>query len=82
MFLHPKIFQQPFPNPNLNIGKICARNEGRCQSYEGDYTPYPLHSPIVCHTCFESSGNEDSYFYLFLKHLQKQGTNHKLTNFL
>ena len=48
MFPHPKFLQQLFPYPNLNIGKIWAGNEGRCPSYEGEDTPYPLHGPIVC----------------------------------
>ena len=47
MFPHPKIMQQLFPYPNLNIGKIWAGNEVWCPSYEGDYTLYTLNSPIV-----------------------------------
>ena len=47
MFPNPKILQQLFPYPNLNILKIWAWNELECQSYEGECTPYPLHGPIV-----------------------------------
>ena len=31
------------------ILKIWAGNMGKCKSYEGEDTPYPLHDPIVCH---------------------------------
>ena len=47
MFPNPKILQQLFPYPNLNILKIWAWNELECQSYEGECTPYPLHDSIV-----------------------------------
>ena len=49
MFLNPKILQRLFPYPNLNILKIWAGNMGKCKSYEGHCTPYPLHNPIVQH---------------------------------
>ena len=42
MFPNPKILQQLFPYPNLNILKIWAWNELECQSYEKNVPPFPL----------------------------------------
>ena len=41
MFPNPKILQQLFPYPNLNILKIWAWNELECQSYEKNVPPSP-----------------------------------------
>ena len=47
MFPNPKILQQLFPYPNLNILKIWAWNELECQSYEKNVPPFPLTQYIV-----------------------------------